>query len=828
MAVLLFCFSSAGSAENRNSITVAGIKNKIPLEFKTGKHIPAGIYVELWKIWSEKTGIPVNYIISTPDDAEKALENGTIDVIMGYHPSDTGKKISLSLDIYQSDIYIYHNDKITSAENIDELIPYKVGATPRESEELKKLKPEQIFIIKNSVPELIEASERGEINIFIAESALLNHEIKNLGLWRKFIQSSEPVLKRGVKAAVRADNKYLLQIVNSGFSRITETERLVVERTWAGGNFKYRIPWGFLATFTTIIILLGGVVAIWWWNFQLHKKIESATEELTILKEEAEAASIAKSRFLDNISHELRTPLTLILAPVEDAMTGKPLGKSTLEMIHRNSLNLLSLINDLLDISRMSAGMMNLKVTETDLCAAVRLYCAEMESAAEHRGIELSCSLPDEPAFAFIDTKKFSNIISNLFSNSFKFTKDGGKINILLLKKPESFILKFSDTGSGIPSSKIGSVFNLFCQGDTETSATYGGTGIGLALVKEIAEMHGGNVSIESRHIHDYPDGHGTELSLEIPSGMKHLAGRDDVEFCPCAGNEFNLPIARIINPAPDEKIKTATDDRTGLISDELPSIIIVEDNEDMLQFLERLLSDSYTIYPASNGIEAINILNRVDSIDLILSDVMMPEMDGHELMRRIKSDERFESIPVLFLTARGDDLMKHEGLELGAVDYVTKPFNSDELKLRIKNQMELRVIRNNLNRKNEELYAKLKQHMNSRKTPVSVDLKIKLESVCEFIKEHFLEDLSRDKLASAADMNSDTFSRMFNQHTGKTLPDYITELRINEVMKRLAETDDAITRICFDTGFDSIRTFNRAFKKFTGKTPGEYRVKTY
>jgi len=505
-------------------------------------------------------------------------------------------------------------------------------------------------------------------------------------------------------------------------------------------------------------------------------------------------------------------------------LKGRQLEKNTLEMIQRNSLNLLTLINDLLDISRITAGKMNLEVSETDLCNAVRLYCAEMESAAEHRGLELSCSLPEEPVIAYIDTKKFSRIISNFFSNSFKFTKRGGRITISVEKKPESLILKFSDTGNGIPASKINSMFNLFAQCETETSGNYGGTGIGLAIVKEIAELHGGSVSAESRHIDDYPDDHGTELTVCLPSGMEHLKGRDDVIFTGNTKTEFRLPFARIINPAAEEFIPADQPDKAEIASDDLPSVLIVEDNSDMLEYLVQLLSDDYIIYTASNGIEAIEVLNRDESIDLIVSDIMMPEMDGSELLEHIKSDEKFKSIPVLFLSARSDDIMKHEGLDLGAVDYVTKPFNSDELRLRIRNQMDLKIMRNNLLRKNEELNAKLRQHMDSRKTVISGDIKRKLESICEFIKENCTDNLNREDIASAAEMNADTFSRMFNQHTGKTLPDYISELRIEEAKKRLTVTDDSITRICFDTGFDSIRTFNRAFKKFTGKTPGEYR----
>lgn len=825
LIITAFCSTPVKGADIRNSITVAGITDKPPLEYNTQKFGPTGIYVELWKIWSKKTGIQVNYIITTPDAAENALLDGDVDVIMGCTLTpEKLKYFSAIPDIHISEIYIYRNRKISSAESLAELPPFRVGITNCIASRIEEMNHDILFLLKNTVPELIDAAEKGEVNVFIAESSIANYELTKSGLWKDFIQSAEPAFRHGVSAAVKSGDTELLSLINSGFSRISETEKLLAERTWSGGNFKYRIPWGFIATILVIAAVIGGVAAVWWWNFQLHIKIEQATKELTILKEEAEAASVTKSRFLDNISHELRTPLTLILAPIEDALKGRELEKNTLEMIQRNSLSLLTLINDLLDISRISSGKMNLDVSETDLCAAVRLYCAEMESAAEHRGLELAFSLPDEPVMAFIDTKKFSRIISNFFSNSFKFTKRGGRITLSVEKTPENVILKFRDTGKGIPAFKINSMFNLFTQCETETSDNYGGTGIGLAIVKEIAELHGGSVSAESRHIDDHPDDHGTELTVSLPSGIDHLKGRDDVIFIDSAKAELRLPFARAISTTYQESAPAAQLDKKGIALDDLHSVLIVEDNSDMLEFLVKLLSDDYTIFRASNGIEAIEVLNREESIDLIVSDIMMPEMDGNELLGRIKSDKRFESIPVLFLSARSDDLMKHEGLGLGAVDYVTKPFNSDELRLRIKNQMELRIMRSTLNRKNEELNAKLKQHMDSRKTVISGDLKRKLESICEFIKEHCTDNLNREELAFASDMNPDTFSRMFNQHTGKTLPDYISELRIEEAKKRLSRTNDSITRICFDTGFDSIRTFNRAFKKFTGKTPGEYR----
>jgi YesN/AraC family two-component response regulator len=236
---------------------------------------------------------------------------------------------------------------------------------------------------------------------------------------------------------------------------------------------------------------------------------------------------------------------------------------------------------------------------------------------------------------------------------------------------------------------------------------------------------------------------------------------------------------------------------------------------------LVNLLGGRYIVYEAANGHDALKVLEQTDEIDLVLSDIMMPGMDGHELLRKIRSDERFEGLPVVFLTARADSFMKIEGLDLGAIDYVTKPFNTGELILRIRNQMEQKRLRNRLRRNYESLIARLKLSGTRNAANESID---KIENVCAFIKENYMHDLTRDELADSAGLNPDTFSRIFNQHTGKTLLDYINEIRIEEAKLRLAGTADPVTRICIDTGFENIRTFNRVFKKLTGVTPGEFR----
>lgn len=824
-ALILLYSSLTFGKEIAGPVTVAGITDEVPLEYTIGSPAAKGIYVELWKNWSGKTGIPVTYHIMKQEEALRALAKGSVDVIMGYESQGKDKRFLLSDTLYVSKIHIYSRENISSAETLSDLRPFIVGAISEDAEILKKSNPEITFIAKRTVKELIGSCEKGEINVFIAGSDTAGYELKNTGLWKKYTQSAEPVMAREIKASVPAVNGPLLELINKGFGKISPTEKLIISGTLSGGNIRYRISRGYALSVIVIIILVAGVAGFWIWNFQLKKKIELATRELQRMKDRAEAASRAKSRFLDNISHELRTPLTLILSPVEDALNDGSPGRNTLEMIRRNGRILLSLINDLLDLSRMTAGKMKLNISETDLGYEIKFYCSEMESAAARRGIEIKCMIPDEPVIAGIDTEKFFHILSNFFSNSFRFTEKGGTIAIGLKKETGNILLTFSDTGTGIPASKIDSVFNRFTQAETLSGAVNGGAGIGLAIVKEVAGLHGGTVSVESRHKQDFPDTHGTMFTVCIPSGTGHFIDRDDVVFIDAADGHEHLPFIRgIYDDNSDGESISWNNNLTA--EEDKPAILVVEDNADMQIFLKKLLAENYLVYAASDGISALEVLHSNDSIDLVLSDVLMPGMDGHELMEKIHADERFTGLPVLFLTAVAEDFMKNEALQLGAVDYLVKPFNPDELKLRVRNQIRLRVMNNSLLKRNRELSGKLKSFVESRQPSLTEDAKKKMESICVFIKEHYTEDISREMISETLNMNPDIFSRMFNKYTGKSLPDYINSLRIDEAKKLLLETDITVSRLAIDTGYENIRTFNRAFKKITGMSPGEYREK--
>jgi len=549
----------------------------------------------------------------------------------------------------------------------------------------------------------------------------------------------------------------------------------------------------------------------------LELKVSERTTELAAANEKLRELDRVKTDFFSNISHELRTPLTLILAPVEDALAGGNMDRESLKLIKRNSLNLLSLINDLLDVSRITAGKMKLNISENDLSVLVKEFCGQMESAAKLRGIKLEHTCAG-PAKAFVDRERIQHVISNFFSNSFKFTSAGGNINVCVNNEEGRPVIKFSDTGCGIPGDKVASIFDRFTQADTGPTRHYEGTGIGLSIVKELVELHGGEVSVTSRYSEEYPDNHGTHFTVKFRPGMNHFAGREDVKFTDNSG-EHGAGIHHVRGMDPVRK--TLENTVPGFKVDDGPSILVVEDNADLRNMLVKMLHEKYSVYAASDGNEALKIMESAGEIDLVLSDIMMPGMDGYELLHRIRDNERFMDMPVIFLTARADNFMKMEGLDLGATDYITKPFSSAELLLRIRNQVELGRLRNAAVRNYNSLMEKLKS---VHKKKLTSDHASVFDATCAFIRENYTQELSREDLAVSTGMNPDTFGRMFYQYTGKTLNEYINELRISEARRRLEETDNTVIRISIDVGFDNIRTFNRVFKKYTSVSPVEYR----
>jgi signal transduction histidine kinase len=455
--------------------------------------------------------------------------------------------------------------------------------------------------------------------------------------------------------------------------------------------------------------------------------------ELTKARDELAELDKAKSRFSANVHHELRTPLTLILSPL-DALRSGEFGEipssvmATLDTMHSNGRRLHKMINNLLDLSKIEGEQFRIVRRPTRIDRLVNELVSGARPMAARKGVEISVLGLEQPVEIAIDSDAIEKVVVNLLGNALKFTEKGGSIEIKCVTEDDGFALSVSDTGIGIPPDQIDSIFNRFAQVDSSSTRNYEGTGIGLSLAEEMISLHGGKIWAESGG-----EGLGTTIHFWLPEGLSDASVEDDVlatdsghlmsasESVAAIEADLNLEfedsrdstqslddIQRHVDRIGDQVTPNRgnsvhdSDDSAGDESSNA-SVLIAEDNPDMRRLLESLVGRHYRVRTARNGREALEFVHE-EKPDLILSDVMMPEMDGTELCRRIKDDSETASIPVVLVTSKAENEMKLEGLELGANDYVTKPFHPRELLARIGSLIRSSVLRRELAFKNEQL----------------------------------------------------------------------------------------------------------------------------
>jgi PAS domain S-box-containing protein len=422
---------------------------------------------------------------------------------------------------------------------------------------------------------------------------------------------------------------------------------------------------------------------------------EKKAQEREIARQREELAKLdeLKTQFFANISHELRTPLTLMLGPIEDALSDRdePLGDQQREratLIQRSSLRLQKLVNTLLDFSRAEAGRLQAVYQPTDLASFTQDLASNFRSACEKAGLSLVIEMPSLPEPVFVDHEMWEKIVLNLISNAFKFTPDGG-INISLAAEDGHATLRVTDSGTGIPEAELPRIFERFHRIEGARGRTHEGTGIGLALVQELVKLHQGSISVESTvgHGTTFTVRHGTTFTVRIPFGSAHLppeqiepastqvapaprAGAfvsEALRWLPDAGEDSGQPVLR----------------SPPVVGEQRPHVVLADDNADMRQYLARLLAPSYDVTAVADGKDALAAAARVHP-DLILTDVMMPGLDGFELLRQLRADPELRDIPVIVLSARAGEEAKVEGLRMGANDYLVKPFSARDLLARV------------------------------------------------------------------------------------------------------------------------------------------------
>ncbi|HWA33671.1 MAG TPA: ATP-binding protein, partial [Cyclobacteriaceae bacterium] len=385
---------------------------------------------------------------------------------------------------------------------------------------------------------------------------------------------------------------------------------------------------------------------------------------------------ILKTDFFSNVSHEFRTPLTLMLNPLEQIINRRETQLDSedlahLKMVYRNGLRLRKLVNMLLDFFRIESGRIQARFVETDLSEFTADIASNFRTTIEAAGLKFTVKKLSPPRKAYVDRDMWEKIILNLLSNAFKFTHKGS-ITVSISSVGNKLQLKVRDTGIGIAHEDIPKLFERFVRIDGAKGRTNEGSGIGLALVKELVILHGGTIDVESEV------GKGSKFIVTIPTGRDHLPEVAEGYVHEDAQSPGPSFIEEINAWVPDERNGTLIDsDAPG--PDEKPSVMIVDDNADMREYLLRTLTNHFVVIPAENGVQAIRYLANVRP-DLILTDVMMPEMDGRTLLSELRKTKAYSHIPVVFLTAHAEGSGKSEAIRLGADDYIAKPFSTREL----------------------------------------------------------------------------------------------------------------------------------------------------
>jgi signal transduction histidine kinase len=460
---------------------------------------------------------------------------------------------------------------------------------------------------------------------------------------------------------------------------------------WVSNNF---MLWG------GIVMATAGVALLYRQRrreFEARTALAYTSDELAQALEAAQEVDRLKNEFFANISHELRTPLTLILSPVDELLEKlRPSAeRDLLKVVRRNATRLLRMIDDLLDLARLEAGGLRLRVTPFDLENLAERAAGNAAPAAKAKGINMVFSSDGEAPEMFGDPHRVEIILTNLVGNAIKFTPRGGRINVSVFHNQAGTSVEVTDTGPGISREEQQRIFDRFHQTETSERRKQGGVGIGLALARELAQVHGGSLTVDST------PGEGSTFTLFLKSGKEHF--HTEVMERRQLQTELH-PGRRIedrVTGAPTRAMEEATvelrpsqrpRDRVLLDRGRLPRVLVAEDEDDLRGFIAGVLKDGYVVDAARNGAEALDLMKQ-NRPDLVLTDVMMPEVSGLDLTRAIKGDPSLRHIPVILLTARGENEAALEGYEAGADDFVSKPFHTKVLQARIRAHLKMRGL---------------------------------------------------------------------------------------------------------------------------------------
>jgi len=540
-----------------------------------------------------------------------------------------------------------------------------------------------------------------------------------------------------------------------------------------------------------IVFAILGTIIFW-----MYRSIRRSNDKLQELDQ-------AKSSFFANISHEFRTPLTLLLGPIQDRLTNTADDneRREMEMMQRNAHKLLNLINQLLDLSKLEAGNLQLQVIQGDLNEHISSIASSFSSLAERKHIKYKRDIPAIPATTYFDPDAIEKIILNLLSNAFKFTPDGGTISIRITYAHKRANIIVADTGIGIEAFEFDRIFQQFYQVGKHNEYAGVSVGLGLSLTKELVELHHGSINVSST------PNKGSAFTIDLPINKHAFRSREFVS-APSPNKKADQWHASPENPLLADTTEITIDNSQEVI-------LIVEDDLDMQRYIKKQMDHHYQVILVANGNEGLKMAREYIP-DLIISVLMMPGIDGIEFCNTIKNEDKTSHIPVILLTAIADVETKSEGLACGADDHVVKPFDSKELLNRTGNLIHQRNI----------LRAKFSKTMVFKPADIAVTSRDeKFLNTLTALMEKYMDDpaLSVETLQNELGMSRMQLHRKIKALTNCSTTEFIRYQRLLRAAQLLSDSDLAVSEVCYQVGFSSLSYFTRTFKQHFGLAPLAY-----
>ena len=628
----------------------------------------------------------------------------------------------------------------------------------------------------------------------------------------KSFPASSAIDKTNVDLVIQRD-----QIINGEVTRLHRLKTQMDEYWQEHSSQTVALYWLIAAAVLlslTIFLLLRT-----YWQHKRHqdalarqnKLLQEERDKQKDLMEQLAEATASKLAFFTNVSHDLRTPLTLIAEPVGQLSRASNLTerqKALVQIANKNVHILQRLINQILDFRKFEAGALKLHTAEADMKALVEGWAEAFYPLALRRDIKLTTSFEGDDFNMAIDPEKFERIYYNIVSNAFKYTPDNGSIEIKAICDGKEFTLRVSDTGCGIPESDLPVVFDRFFRVE---HVRPNGSGIGLALAKAFAELHGGSISVESE------EGKGSVFTVTVP--VTHVDNPiDSSEGNRITSDIVNIELSKIDFPHEEENKHSKVSQR--------PVILVIDDNHDIIAMMTEMLSEEYEVISASNGSEGVRAAAKYVP-DLVICDVMMPEMDGFECCRIIKDEVSTSHIPVLLLTACALDEQRASGYEMGADGYLSKPFNAKVLMSRIRNLITNRKRILNLDAPSNGL---------TRETEIKKEKKVTIEGTPDLDNEFYNRflalvnerigdsELNVDALAGELGLGRSQFYRKIKSLTNYSPVELLRRIRLSRARTLLTRTEQSVSEISYAVGFSTPAYFTKCYREAFGETPSELR----